>query len=77
MNKRYRVSIKDIRLQSPYGCALNMFGMGRPMALVSLSECAYYDGPPYSCGHPMGVCLICLAWVAIWDPISFINTLYA
>ena len=40
----------------PYGCSrpmghvLNMFGMGRPMAGAAL----------------WGVCLICLAWAAIW-----------
>ena len=27
-------------LQSPYGRVLNMFGMGRPMAAVSLWACA-------------------------------------
>jgi len=25
-----------------------------------------WHGPPYSCGHSMGVCLICLAWAALW-----------
>ena len=23
-------------------------------------------GPPYGCGLPMGLCLICLAWAALW-----------
>ena len=55
-------------VQSPYGCALNMFGMVRPMALVSLSACACYvwHALPYGCGLPRGVCLICLAWAALW-----------
>ena len=47
----------------PYGRVLNMFGMGRPMAADALWACAQYvwHGPPYGCGRPMGVCLICLA----------------
>ena len=81
-------------LQSPYGRVLNMFGMGRPMAAVSLWACAEYvrhtylhtrdaameitmrqtlhlcmfllRGPPYSCALHLGVCLICLAWAALW-----------
>ena len=45
-----------IGMGPPYGCGrpmrrvLNMFGMCRPMAAATL----------------WGVCLICLAWVALW-----------
>ena len=55
-------------LRSPYGHALNMFGMGRPMAAVSLWACSQYvwHGPPGACGLPMGVRLICLACAALW-----------
>ena len=38
-------------LRSPYGRVLNMFGMGRPMAAAAL-QC---------------VCLIYLAWAALWQ----------
>ena len=50
-------------LRSPYGRVLNMFGMGRPMAALSLWASAEYVwcGPPYGCGLPMGMCLIYLA----------------
>ena len=37
-------------LRPLYGRVLNMFGMGRPMAAAAL----------------WGVCLICLAWAALW-----------
>ena len=40
-------------LRPLYGCVLNMFGMGRPMAAAALCL-------------PMGMRLICLAWVALW-----------
>ena len=52
-------------LRSPYGRVLNMFGTGRPMAAVFLWACASYvwHGPPYGCGRPVGVCLICLAYL--------------
>jgi len=54
-------------LRSPYGRVLHMFGMGCPMAAVSLLACASYfwHGPPYGCGLPMGECLIRLAWAAL------------
>ena len=55
-------------LRCPYGRVLNMFGMCRPMAPVSLWARAQYvwHGLPYGCALPMGVCLICLAWAALW-----------
>ena len=55
-------------LRSPYGRVLNMVGMGRSMAPVSLWAYAQYvwHGPPYGGALPMGVCLICLAWAALW-----------
>ena len=55
-------------LRTLYGSVLNMFGMGRPMAADALWACAEYvwHGPPYGCGRPVGVCLICLAWAALW-----------
>ena len=93
-------------MRSPYGRALNMLGMGRPMAAGAawgvcliclalaalwlqllygaLSEYAWH-GPPcgggrsrgrvrskFGVGHPMvaaapwGLCLVCLAWAALW-----------
>ena len=63
-----RLAWAALWLRSPYGRVLNMFGMGCPMAVVSLLACASYfwHGPPYGCGLPMGVCLICLAWAALW-----------
>ena len=50
------------------GRVLNMIGMGRPMAAVSVWASAQYvwHGPPYGCGLPMGVCLTCVAWAALW-----------
>ena len=58
----------NLWLRFPPGHVLNMFGKGRPMALVSLWARASYvwHGPPYGCGLPMGVRLICLAGAALW-----------
>ena len=48
--------LNTIGMGPPYGCGramrhvLNMFGMGRPMAAAAL----------------WGMCLICLAWAALW-----------
>ena len=56
-------------LRSPYGRVLNMFGMGRPMASAALYGHVlnmFGMGQPYGCGHPMGVCLLRLAWAALW-----------
>ena len=39
----------------PMGRVLNMFGMGRPMAAAAL----------------LGMCLICLAWAALWLRLSY------
>ena len=32
-------------------------------------------GPPYGCGLPMRVCLICLAWAALWLRSPYVRVL--
>ena len=48
-----------------------MFGLGRPSTLSFIKTLVapfymVWHGPPYGCSLPMGVCLICLAWPALW-----------
>ena len=56
-------------LRSPYGRVLHMFGMDRPIVVVSLRACAEYvwHGPPYGRGCLPVRVLIYLAWAALWQ----------
>ena len=62
-----RLAWAALWLRPPYGRALNMFGVGCPMAAaVGHVLNMFRMGHPIAADALWCVCLICLAWAALW-----------